>query len=297
MDLRRLRYFLAVAEDLHFGKAARRLNISQPPLSQQIKRLEDELEAPLFVRDRHGVALTYAGEVLKEEARNLIESAAKTERAVRRAHRGELGSLDIGYAPPTDLKIFPSLVANFRTKYPDIEIVPHSLCNSSLLGALEAGKVQIAVARLPVGRLNVESFTMSRESLCVVVPAGHRLQQKNEVYFQDLANEALIGFPRWRSPLWFDTIANLCLDKGGFLYTPAEEVETIQTQLSLVAVGLGVSIQTSSVEVLERAGTVCLPLADSPQCSELGIAFPKGEKSVVLASFLETARPYAIEAT
>ncbi len=155
--------------------------------------------------------------------------------------------------------------------------------------------MQIAVARLPVGRLNVEIFTLSREDLCVVVPAGHRLARKNAVYFQDLAHEPLIGFPRWRSPLWFDTIANLCRERGDFLYSTVEEVETIQTQLGLVAAGLGVSIQTSSVDVLERAGTVCLPLADSPQCSEIGLAFPRGEKSAVLASFLEIARPYAID--
>ncbi len=140
MDLRRLRYFLAVAEDLHFGKAARRLNISQPPLSQQIKRLEEELEAPLFVRDRHGVALTYAGEVLKEEARNLVENAAKAERAVRRAHRGELGTLEIGYAPPADLKIFPSLVADFRSRYPDVDLTPIVSAIRRCLGRLRPAR-------------------------------------------------------------------------------------------------------------------------------------------------------------
>lgn len=172
------------------------LNTSQPPLSQQIKRLEEELEAPLFVRDRRGVTLTYAGQVLRDEAQALVENADKAARAVRRAHRGEAGTLEMGYAPPADLKIFPSLLASFRSQYPDVELKPRCLCNSSLLGVLESGRVEVAVARLPVGRPNVEILKLSREDLCVVVPVGHRLHLNNVVYFSDLADEPLVEFPR-----------------------------------------------------------------------------------------------------
>lgn len=289
MELRRLRYFVAVAEELHFGRAAQRVHIAQPPLSQQIRKLEDELGVELLQRNRRGVALTAAGEIFLEQSRLVLADVQRAVEIVQRAARGEIGQIEIGHAPPADLAVLPTLLSAFSRRHPDVRLTLRGLSGPALTAALREGKIRVAIVRLPLEAPDLRLRTVSRERLVVALPKKHRLARSRELFLRQLAGEPFILFPRHLSPRYHDQIVALCSEQGGFTLRVAQESETIQTTLALVAAGLGVSLQAESIRNVARSGVVYRPLAEATPIVETGLAFRPDDDSAVLAKFLAVA--------
>lgn len=293
VELRHLRYFVMVAEHLHFGRAAAQLNMAQPPLSQQIRRLEEELGVALFKRDRHRVELTSAGAHFLEHARSVLHEAERSVQVARQASRGEFGRLVIGHAPPADLKVLPAILSRFRKKYPHVALQLRSLSGQHLVNAVVDRLVQVAVLRLPCSHKALRVEEILREPLIAVLPSGHPLAQQERVSLRGLARETFILFRRPMSPEYYDLIANFCLRQGGFMLSDVQESETIQTTLGLVSAGLGVSLQPESVTSLGRAGVAYRPLLERSPLVAIGIAYWRDEQPETVKAFVDIARAMA----
>jgi DNA-binding transcriptional LysR family regulator len=286
MELRHLRYFLAVAEELHFGRAAVRLGIAQPPLSQQIRQLEQELGVTLFHRTKRRVEITPAGQAFADEVRQVF---AQTERAVstaQRAGRGEIGQLDIGFAPSADLDILPRVLRVWNARFPAVQVDLHPFLPGAQAEALREGRIHIGFVRLPLEERGLVVETIQREPLLAVLPAGHPLARRARVRLAELAGERLIMFPRRMAPGYYDLLISACRDAG---FTPRvlQEPGSIQTNLGLVSARLGVTLMPASIRNLRRAGVIYRPLGSPAPRVELAVAYRREERSAVLPAFLE----------
>lgn len=290
MELRQIRYFVAVAEELHFGRAARRLNIEQPPLSRQIQNLERELGVRLFDRNRRRVQLSLAGAVFRDRIQQVLRDVEKAAEAALRAERGEIGNLEIGYSPGADLAILPVLVPAIRKQLPDIALALHNISGPPLLQALRDGRVHVVISRLPTAENDFDALILSHERLVAVLPEDHELVAAARLSICDLAKEKIILFPRRFAPIYYDSIAAFCAEKGQFTFVLAQESETIQTTLGLVAVGMGVSLQPESIRCLTRAGVVFRTIEDCPPFVQTGIIYRKGDQSQLLRNFVKIAQ-------
>jgi DNA-binding transcriptional LysR family regulator len=293
MELRHLRYFVAVAEELHFSRAAVRLHMAQPPLSQQIRQLEQELGVLLFNRTKRRVELTPAGRAFLQEVRRLL---AQTERAVaiaQRAARGEIGQLAIGYVPSADLDILPRVLRVWRARYPHVELELHALLPAAQVEALRQGIIQIGFLRLPVDDSGLRVESIQREPLVAALPQRHRLARGTRVRLADLAGETLILFPRDHAPGYYDVFISACRRAG---FTPRLlHPGNMQTNLALVSAGLGVTLMPASIRSLRRDGVVYRPLAPPVPHVEMAVAYRRDEPSAVVPAFLrvihEAIRP------
>jgi len=290
MELRHLRYFIALAEELHFGRAAKRLHVAQPPLSRQIQDLEAYLRVRLFNRNRRKVELTEAGQTFLDRARLVIADVDRAVSEARRADRGEFGQLEIGHSPSADLSILPTLISAVREQLPDVSLVLRHLSGPTLHEALRMSRIRVALLRLPFASNEFEVIPMLAEHLVAALPATHHLANIPQISIKDLAREPIVLFPPAMSPLYFQMIAEFCAREGGFGLHVAQESDTIQTTLGLVAAGFGVSLQPESIRNLARSGVVVRPILESPACVVTGLAYRKDDKSELLRRFLEIAQ-------
>jgi DNA-binding transcriptional LysR family regulator len=289
MELRHLRYFLAVAEELHFSRAAARLRIAQPPLSQQIRQLERELDVVLFHRTNRRVELTPAGRAFLDEVRRVL---AQTEHAVstaQRADRGEIGELAIGFVPSADLDILPRVLGVWSARFPAVEIRLHPLPPSAQTEALRDGRIEIGFVRLPVEEGGLVVETIQHEPLVAVLPARHRLARRSTVRLSALRGDRLIMFPRETAPGYYDLLLAACR-RAGFTPRVFHEPGSIQTNLGLVSAGIGVTLMPASIRSLGRSGVVYRPLAPPVPHVEMGVAYRHGARSPVLLAFLQVLR-------
>jgi DNA-binding transcriptional LysR family regulator len=290
MDPRKLRYFLAVAEELHFGRAARRLNISQPPLSMQIRALEDELEALLFTRDRRNVALTEAGRVLLVEARNVLVQIDHARNAVQRAARGEVGRLAIGFITPVEYNVLPALLEEFRRSYPGISLTLREVMTDQQLAELESGTLDVGLLTAPVDRPTLWCHRVWRERMIVAIPAVHKLARSTApISVRRLASEQFVMFPRSIAPALFDDVIQFCR-RGGFSLTITQEVAQSQTIISLVSAGLGLAIVPESMQGLRRAGVTYRSFREESPSMETVVAYKKDRVSPLVENFVNLAR-------
>jgi len=289
MEMRQLRYFVAVAEELHFGHAAARLNISQPPLSQQILKLEEELGVRLFLRNKHKVELTEAGQCLLGRAAQILREVEAAIRDAKRAEYGEIGQLEIGHSPSADLVVLPRIISKFKLARPDVGLRFNSMNSIAQVEALRLNSIQIGVVRLPMESGEHHVVPVFREPLVAVLPARHRLSARRSIRLADLATEPMVLFPRKNSPAYFDLIANICR-RAGFVLDVAQECETIQTVISLVAMGAGVSLQPESVKQMKRRGVVFRSLQPPVPTVEVGVAYMPQNRSGAVAEFVAIAR-------
>jgi len=295
MELRHVRSFVAVAEELHFGRAAKRLGIAQPPLSQQIKRLEAELGVVLFHRTRRRVELTEAGRALLEEGRRLLAQAERTEQAAQRAHRGEVGRLEVGFVGSATYGPLPAILRAYRAAYPDVDLGLRQLTTAEQVAALLEGGIGVGLLRPPapaaVGVLAVE--TVQREEVLVALPQSHLLADWRRIPAAELAEEPFVLFPRAAGPGLYDQIVAIC-GRAGFVPTVAQEATEMATIIGLVAGGLGVSLVPASVRRLARPDVAFRPLdPPTPPALELAVAWRRGDPSAVLRGFLATVRGIA----
>jgi len=291
MDHRKLRYFVAVAEELHFGRAAHRLNVSQPPLSVQIRALEDELGAPLFTRDRRNVELTEAGRILLAEARKILHQLEHARVMVQRAGRGEIGRLAIGFITPVEYNVLPNLLGEFRRRYPDVVMTLRETMSDQQLAELDSGTLDIGLLSAPVDRPTIESRGIWRERVVLAVPAQHAFARLASIPLRKLANEQFIMFPRSIAPALYDDVLQFCR-RGGFSLQIVQEATQSQTIISLVSAGIGLAILPSSIQGLRRAGVTYRPFREQSPSVETVIAYRKDRSSLAIENFVRLATNY-----
>ncbi len=246
IELRHLRYFLSVAETLHFSRAAERLGMAQPPLSQQIRRLEELVGHRLFDRSTRGVRLTLAGQLLAERARSTLEKVQDDLAQVRRLGRGEEGTLTVGFSGSVMFTELPAAVGSFRRKYPKVELRLREMVTAAQIAALLDGTLDVGFLRDSDPIEGIHMRTLLREPYVAVLPAGHRLARKRSLRVGDLRSEPFIFFARRMGPLAFArTVA--CCEKNGFHPNIVQEAPQWPTLVRLVAAGLGVSLAPACV--------------------------------------------------
>jgi DNA-binding transcriptional LysR family regulator len=288
MELRHLRYFVAVAEELHFRRAAERLHMSQPPLSQQIRRLEEDVGATLLVRNQRRVELTAAGAAYYARARDILDAVEDAARDARRVQRGEVGRMDVGFVGSAVYSIVPDLLRTFRARHPDVGLRLRELGTTEQLRRLEDGRLDVGFLRPPGGRPGLSIETVLREPVVVALPDGHRLAAAAEVPVAELAGEPLVLMTRSGAPGLRDALAPVTDALGEDPIV--QEVAEMQTVIGLVAAGVGVSLVPESVRALARSGVVYRPLAGEPPQVTLSAAWRTGDDSPVLAAFLALTR-------
>lgn len=290
MELRHLRYFVAVADALSFARAARALNLSQPPLSRQIRALEEELGTALFARTKRSVQLTPAGAALLPEARRLLRDADGLKAGAQRIAAGEVGTLALGFISVAAYNLLPELAPEFRRRHPGVKLVLQEATSDVLLGALRQGELDVVLVLPPVEAPGLEYVPLVHDTLIAALPAGSaHARTKGSIRPASLAGEPFILFPRKVGASLYDAIVDACR-RAGFAPRIEQEAIQMQTIVSLVAAGMGVALVPASLEHLRRTGVVYRPLAERGARVEIGIAWRAGEASPVVRAFVALAR-------
>ena len=289
MELRHLRYFIAVAEELHFGRAALRLRIAQPPLSQQIRRLEADLGVTLFDRTKRRVELTPAGRAFLPEARRAIAQAERAAMTARQAGRSEVQRLAVGFVPSAGFEILPRVLHAWGARFPEVEIDTRVSYPQQQMEALREDHIQIGFLRPPVDDAVFEVEVLQREPLVVAVPTSHRLARRSRVRMTDLEAESIVLFPRRLGPGYHDWFVALCR-RSGFDQRVLHESASIGMNLGIVSAGLGVMLLPDSIRNLQRVGVVYRPLASPVPHIELVVAHVRDHPSALVPAFLRVVR-------
>ncbi len=259
MELRHLRYFRTVATELHFGRAAEKLHIAQPPLSKQIQDLEAELGFELFTRTKRSVALTPAGQAFLIEVNQIFQQLDRSIDIGRKTSRGELGQISIGFVGSATYNILPVMLQQFRDRYPHVQIELHELTTDRQLIWLREGRIDLGLIRPPIIGLDFAHQVILQESLVVAVPIDHHLATLDTIELSSLATEPFILFPRELAPGLYDPIIAIC-QAAGFSPQVVQECIQMQTIVSLVSANMGVSILPSSIQEAQRQGVVYKPI-------------------------------------
>mgnify|MGYP001170120138 FL=1 len=287
MELRHLRYFVAVGDALNFGRAALALHIAQPPLSRAIRALETELGTTLFDRGTRGVRLTGAGAALLPEARRLLRDAEAFRDGARQYAAGAAGTLSIGFVSTAAYNVLPRIVPAFRARRPGVRLTLREATSDVQPAALASGELDVGFL-IPGPRDPALAYApLHREPLIAALPARRRWPPR--VSLRALAGEAFILFPREVAPELHDAIVALCR-KAGFAPRIGQEAIQMQTIVSLVAGGMGVSLVPASLEHMRRDGVVYRPLAERGPRVEIGLAWRTADDSPLTRAFVAEAR-------
>jgi DNA-binding transcriptional LysR family regulator len=287
MEQRHLRYFVAVAEELHFGRAARRLGISQPPLSQQIQALERELGVDLFRRTGRRVELTHAGAVFLGRSRAILAAAQDAARAARRAAIGEIGQLTVGFIHAATFTLLPGILRRFRERLPNVELDLRELASGTQVDALAEGRLDLGFLRPPIVNAAVRTAVLLEEPLVVGMPHRHRLAGRPTIALRELAVEPMVLFTPHRSPL-YGQVLSACL-AAGFSPNVVQEATHIMTIIALVRAGLGVALLPASAAAVRMEGIRYRTLDYTGPRAQTALAWRSGEASPLVLGFLESA--------
>jgi DNA-binding transcriptional LysR family regulator len=292
VELRQLRYFVAVAEELHFRRAAARLHISQPPLSQQINALEAELGCTLLERTRRRVELTPAGEAFLRDARAMLAELDVAVSTARAIDAGQSGVLRVSFVGSALLSIVPAAVQRFRRARPGVEIELRERPTAEQLRALSTGVVDVALVRPPIhSDIDVHAHEVMRERTIAAIPADHQLAALRRIPLKRLAGEPLVLFPRPQAPGYHDRLIGRMAATGTTPHV-VQYAPEMMTIIGLVAAGIGVSPVPASMEHLAIDGVTYRPLSGAPD-AELVALTRAGEASPLAEAFVDTARAVA----
>jgi DNA-binding transcriptional LysR family regulator len=286
MELRHLRYFVAVAEELHFGRAAEKLHIAQPPLSQQIMNLEEELGAGLFDRSRRSVQLTEAGRYFLKEAKLLLAHAEQAADTARRISQGQSGRLVIGFVGSVIHTFLPEGLRSFRGRFPDVELMLQELNTAEQIKALHTRRIDVGFLYPDVQDAALAFRPLIRTPLMVVLPVKHPLAGRRSLRLRELAKEPFIANTRSSEPVVRDAFISMC-HSAGFTPKIAQEAGHVQTVLGLVAAGLGACLLPDFISRIKRPGVKYVPLTGSPPVVELAVVWRSDTTSALVNSFVE----------
>jgi DNA-binding transcriptional LysR family regulator len=287
MELRHLRYFVAVAEEMSFTRAAERLHMRQPPLSIQIRHLERELGAELFDRSGRGITLTLAGRTLFDEARRIIDEIDGAARTIRRIADGELGHLTIAFIPSAANCVLGPVLRAFRNRYANVELRLHEMSPDDALEAVRERRADLAFLYRPLVDENLNQRVVADEPLLAAVPADHPLANAAEIDLRDLGEESFILPRQYGVPGLNAQVLAACSSAGFRPHVIQKDIWLTQTILSLVAAGLGVALVPRSAARLQRAGIAYLPLSHTAHTIPLGAVWRRDSRSPALSRFLE----------
>jgi DNA-binding transcriptional LysR family regulator len=286
VELRHLRYFVSVAEELHFRKAAEKLHIVQPALSKQISSLERELGVQLLERDRRNVTLTEAGRVFLDEATAVLAHADGAVVRARAVGRGEVGRLNIGFIQPALADLLPRSLRVFRQHYPEVVLTLSEATSRMAIERIAGRSMHFAFTRLPVPALpELSTEALSEEPVLLVVPQGHRLTAHGSVRLEDIADEDVILIDRKVEPELHDYYVAAC-NAAGFSPRVAHEVNSTSVAIGLAAGGLGVAFTPASARLAAQQGVAYLPLEGERLKLTMGAMWHSGPRPAVLDNFL-----------
>ncbi len=288
IELRHLRYFIAVAEELHFGKAAQRLHMAQPPLSQQIRRLEELIGHRLLVRTSRAVELTPTGAALLERAKRSLERFEEDLAYSRRVGRGETGSLRVGFIGSAMQSHLPSVLREYRSLYPDVELRLQETSTSQLVEAIRDRSIDVGILRDggPIDDLVVTPLT--EEKFIAVVPRRHALARLSKIRVVQLKDEPLVFFPKAAGPTAWQRTIGLC-QEAGFEPRIVQEALHWVTVVSLVAAGLGVTIAPACIQHVAGSAVACRPLVGHGR-TVIEMAWRSDDANAVLPAFRQLAQ-------
>lgn len=285
MELRHLRYFRAVAEELHFGRAAERLHIAQPPLSQQIRQLERELAVTLLVRNTRNVELTPAGKAYLDKAVSILDAVDEAGRQAQRIAAGAEGHLAIGCVGSATYSLLPRLVRALREELPGVDVsIRGEMLAPAQISALLAGDIDLALLRPPIDQPGVIVETVRRDRLIAALPEGHSLAARNNLSINDFGEEEFIVHTGHGRSVMNSVLMAICAD-AGFVPRVRHEVEETSTLVTLVAAGLGVAVVPEPTVALDVAGVCYRPLSPTG----LGVDLAVGRSVLTNSSLIENA--------
>lgn len=293
MDLRQMKYFCALAEELHFGRAAQRLHMAQPPLTRQIRALEEELGTALFLRTHKGVELTAAGQTLLDEVPNILSLAQRASERTRLAGEGLIGRLDVGIFGSGVLDVIPRLLADFHRERPDVRLELHNMTKAEQLQALRERRITVGFNRLVQAEPGLGVQVVLREPLVVGLPETHPLCGRTQIDLRDLSGVPMILYPNAPLPGLAQEVTAAFVREGARLEV-TQEVEDVLTCVALVASGFGCCITTQSAMSLRLPGVTYRPLR-SRHLRDIALCclYRTDDSSPVLAAFLEVVHSFA----
>ncbi|ETF03748.1 LysR family transcriptional regulator [Advenella kashmirensis W13003] len=293
MELRQIRYFQCVARELSFTKAARLLHIAQPPLSRQIKMLEEELGVEVFERLGRGIQLTEAGRYFLDQTEKMTLRLEETINATRRIGQNDRMWFGVGFVPSTLYGHMPALIRQLREMNNQVEIGLVEMTTLQQFDALKSGRIDIGVGRILLKDEEIERLVLTDEPLALALPIRHPLAHRRSVKISDILNEPLILYPARPRPSYADHVLNLFKQKG---HSPvvAQEVNELQTAIGLVTAGIGVSIVPESVRRLHREDVVYIDLDESGFTSPIMLSWRKNDQSAFLKEVIALFRQTTI---
>lgn len=284
-ELSQLRCFVAVAEDLHFGNAAARLNMTQPPLSRQVQLLEHALDVRLLDRTSRSVSLTSAGRAFLPEARRVLRLAEGAALAARRVARGEAGSVTLGFTAGASYSFLPRLVSLATSELPDVDLVLKEMVTVDQMEALASDRIDFGLVRLPIDRRGVEVVCVMREPLLAALPRNHKLAGDRDVAVRDVDRQPFIMYSPTEGRYFYDLLASL-FRAADVLPTYVQYISQTHTIMALVSAGLGVALVPESARSLNFDGVVLRPLRSAPKTfSELFLVSRRDNDSPAVQIF------------
>jgi DNA-binding transcriptional LysR family regulator len=293
VEYRQLKFFIAVAEELHFTRAAARLRIAQPHLSQEIRRLEGEIGVELFARTKRSVALTPAGQIFLKHVRVVLDATADATQAAQRASRGEIGRIRLGFVSTAAFGVVPDAVARFRNAYPDVELLLREFNSDEGFEAVRAGELDLCLLHPPRSMnpgVNIEPVWL--EPLVAVLPAHHRLADMRQVGLQRLKSEPWIVGRREIASRLYDEVIAACA-AAGFEPRIAQRATRITTAISMVASGIGVALLPITAARLGIGGAIYRHVRPSRLRIPVALAWRQDQSTPVLANFMTVVRDCA----
>jgi DNA-binding transcriptional LysR family regulator len=286
MELRHLKYFVAVAEELHFGRAAKKLHIAQPPLSQQIMNLEHELGVKLFDRTRRSIQLTDAGKYFLNEARQVLSHVERAAETAGRISRGQAGRLTVGFVGSVIHTFLPEGLRTYRERFPDVELVLQELNTAEQMKSLHAGRIDVGFLYVGAQDPALASKTLTQAPLLAVLPTKHALSGRKSLRIRELAQEPFIANTRSSEPVVRDAFISMC-HSAGFSPRITQEAGQVQTVLGLVASGLGACLLPDFIKNIRRPGVQYIPLSGSPLTVKLAVVWRSDNSSTLVKSFVK----------
>lgn len=285
IDLRHFRYFQALAQELHFGRAAARLCIAQPALSRQIQQLEEEIGTPLLRRTQRRVELLPAGQVFLERSNLILEEVERAAVDARRTGAGEFGRLSVGFIHSSTYGLLPSIIERFRHLYPDIEVELHEMPIAEQHVALTRGMIDVGLLRPQPAPSEVEVQAVLEDPFLIAVPQTHRFARRKAVRLRELQDEPMVMFPRRGSPLFHARIMAMCL-RAGFTPRVVQQAIQIHTVAGLVGAGIGLAIIPGTVRNLQPRGVRFLEIEDRPEPVHVALGWLRSKEDMpALRSF------------